>query len=169
MGSEALRWAERSRFREMGETQISRSDRWVKKPRLRYEAKRLSGGPAAGNRGGLVAPPCKNNHKLVCDLCPPRGSVQYEEGRGGRHSAFRCGVGQVSAVVRRTALLFNTPVPFSTERHRKSLQPLSSAEVQSSVSALGRWFLTELQTVESEKPGHGACRLALVGKLPRQF
>lgn len=83
MGSEALRWAERSRFREMGETQISRSDRWVKKPRLRYEAKRLSGGPAAGNRGGLVAPPCKNNHKLVCDLCPPRGSVQYEEGRGG--------------------------------------------------------------------------------------
>lgn len=41
------------------------------KPRLR------GGGPASGNRGGLVAPRCKNNHKLVCDLCPPRGSEQY--------------------------------------------------------------------------------------------
>lgn len=106
----------------------------------------------------------------LCVTCALHvGRYSTKRGGGGRHSAFRCGVGQVSAVVRRTALLFNTPVPFSTERHRKSLQPLSSAEVQSSVSALGRWFLTELQTVESEKPGHGACRLALVGKLPRQF
>lgn len=67
----------------MGETQISRSDRWVKKPRLRYEAKRLSGGPASGNREGLVVPPCKNYHKLVCDLCPPRESIHYESGGGG--------------------------------------------------------------------------------------
>lgn len=94
---------------------------------------------------------------------------RYSTKSGGRHTAFRCGVGQVSAVVRRTALLFNNPVPSSTERHRKSLQPLSSAGVQASVSAPGRWFFTEPQTVESEKPGHGACRLALVGKLPRQF
>lgn len=62
-----------------GESQISRSDRWVKKPRLPYEQERLSGGPASGNRGGLVAPSCKNSPKLVYDLCPPRGSVQCGE------------------------------------------------------------------------------------------
>lgn len=59
------------------------------KPRLRYESKRLSSGPASGNREGLVAPPCKNNHKLVCDLCPPRGSVQYEDWDwGAQYIAF---------------------------------------------------------------------------------
>lgn len=65
------------------------------KPRLRYESKRLSG-PASGNREGLVAPPCKNNHKLVCDLCPPRGSVQYEDWGGGHGTLpfFRCGEGK---------------------------------------------------------------------------
>lgn len=52
-----------------GESQISRSDRWVKKPRLPYEQERLSGGPASGNRGGLVAPSCKNSPKLVYMTC----------------------------------------------------------------------------------------------------
>lgn len=47
------------------ESQISRSDRWVKKPHLPYEQKGLSGGPASGNHGGLVAPPCKK----VTNLC----------------------------------------------------------------------------------------------------
>lgn len=101
----------------MEETQISRSDGWMKN-NLFPGAGKAEQVPAWTILGGLIALSCRNSHKLVCDLCPPHVSMQCGVGWGGGTAAFCCGVEKVSVADWRNCFM-NTPVPFPVQRHFK--------------------------------------------------